>query len=221
MEANNFVEVIMDYKNAFGAEFREVKDRTRDGKPVRVVIATRVYATDPDDLWSAVTDAERFPRWFAPVTGRLEVGGRYQIEGNAGGAILECDPPARFEVTWEYGDQVSWVSVSLAEEAGGTRMTLEHVIPRDEESEKHWEKYGPGATGVGWDLTFLGLALHLDSGGDAIDQEENNAWLASNEGKAFLRSSARSWGDAHAAAGEDVGVAEAIAERNAGFYTGS
>jgi len=26
-------------------------------------------------------------------------------------------------------------------------------------SERHWKKYGPGATGVGWDLWFLALGL--------------------------------------------------------------
>ena len=49
----------MNYENAFGAEFREVQDRTRDGQPVRVVIGTRVYTTDRADLWNAMTDAER------------------------------------------------------------------------------------------------------------------------------------------------------------------
>ena len=49
----------MDYTSAFGAEFREVQDRTRDGKPVRAVIATRSYATDCGDLWEALTDAEQ------------------------------------------------------------------------------------------------------------------------------------------------------------------
>ena len=40
----------MDYGAAFGAEFREVQDRTRDGQPVRAVIASRVYATECADL---------------------------------------------------------------------------------------------------------------------------------------------------------------------------
>jgi uncharacterized protein YndB with AHSA1/START domain len=128
----------MDYGDAFGAEFREVQDRTRAGQPVRAVIATRLYATDRGDLWKALTDAERLPRWFAPVTGQLELGGRYQLEGNAGGSILKCVPSEELEITWEFGGQVSWVRVSLTQEAGGTRMTLEHLIPKDEAAEAHW-----------------------------------------------------------------------------------
>ncbi len=210
----------MDCTNAFGAEFREVQDRTHDGQAVRVVVATRLYATDRDDLWNALTDAERLPRWFLPVTGQLELGGRYQLEGNAEGSVLQCDPPEALEVTWEFGGHVSWVHVRLAQDEGGTRLTLEHLIPKDEASEEHWKQYGPGAGGVGWDLSFLGLALHLDSGGQAIDQSRNNAWLASDAGKAFMRTSSNLWREAHAKAGEDPEVAEAMARRTADFYAG-
>jgi uncharacterized protein YndB with AHSA1/START domain len=211
----------MVYAGAFGAQFREVEARTRDGQPVRAVIATRVYTTDRSDLWDALTNAERIPRWFAPVTGQLELGGRFQIEGNAGGSILKCDPPEAFEITWEFGDHLSWVQLSLVQEADGTRMTLEHSIPKDEAAEEHWQQYGPGATGVGWDLTFLGLGLHLDRGGQELDREKNHAWMASDEGKAFMRTSAELWGEAHVNAGEKPAVAEAMVERTADFYTGS
>ena len=210
----------MDYTNAFGAEFREIQDRTHDGQAVRAVVATRLYATDRDDLWNALTDAERIPRWFMPITGQLEVGGRYQLEGNAEGSILQCDPPEALEVTWEFGGNVSWVHLRLAQDEGGTRLTLEHLIPRDEASEEHWKQYGPGAGGVGWDLSFLGLALHLDSGGQAIDRSKSDAWLASDAGKAFMRASSNFWGEAHVKAGEDPEVAEAMARRTAGFYAG-
>ena len=211
----------MDYGNAFGAEFREVQDRTRDEQPVRAVVATRLYGTDCGDLWNALTDAERIPRWFAPVTGELEIGGRYLIEGNAGGSILKCAPPEELEITWEFGGQVSWVRVSLEQEAAGTRMTLEHLIPKDQAAEDHWKQYGPAATGVGWELALLGIALHLDSGGQAIDQDKNNAWLASDAGKTFMRTSADRWRVAHVAAGENPDVAAAMATRTADFYTGA
>lgn len=210
----------MDYTNAFGAEFRQVLDRSRDGRDVRVLVATRVYSTDREDLWNAVTDAERLRRWFSPVSGQLELGGRYQVEGNAAGSILRCDPPEALEVTWEFGGNTSWVHVRLEQDTQGTRLTLEHLIPKDESSEQHWKKYGPGAAGVGWDLSFLALALHLGSGGQAIDQEQNNAWLASDDGNAFMRSSAKLWCEAHVKAGESAGVAEAMAQRTADFYTG-
>jgi uncharacterized protein YndB with AHSA1/START domain len=210
----------MDYTNAFGAEFREVQERNHDGKDVRVVVASRVYATDPDDLWNALTDAERIPRWFLPISGRLELGGRYQLEANAGGSILRCDPPEALEVTWEFGEQTSWVRLRLAQAEGGTRLTLEHLTPKDEGAEEHWKQYGPGAAGVGWDLSFLGLALHLGSGGEAVDPQESHAWMVSEQGRAFMRDSANRWGEAHVRAGEDREVAEATAQRTGAFYTG-
>ena len=214
-------EVLVDFTSGFGAEFREVKGSTHDGQDVRVVVASRVYSTDREDLWNALTDAERIPRWFLPITGQLEVGGRYQLEGNAAGSILKCDPPEALDVTWEFGGQVSWVHLRLAQDGGGTRLTLEHLIPKDEKAEEHWKQYGPAAVGVGWDLSFLGLALHLESGGQAIDQEESHAWMASDPGKTFMRASAEAWGEAHVKAGEDRDVAEAMARRTADFYTGA
>jgi uncharacterized protein YndB with AHSA1/START domain len=211
----------MDHGNAFGAACREIQGRTRNEQPVRAVIATRLYATDCGDLWNALTDTKRLPRWFAPVTGQLQLGGQYQIKGNAEGSILKCDAPEEFEITWEFGGHVSWVRVLLTQEADETRMTLEHLIPKDEAAEDHWKQFGPGAGGVGWDLSLFGLDLHLDSGGQAIDQDQNDAWMASDEGKAFMRTSADRWREAHVGAGEDPGVAEAMARRTSEFYTNS
>ncbi len=85
----------------------------RDGKPAKRITAARTYPTSVEDLWDAVTNIDRIPRWFLPVTGDLRPGGRYQLEGNAGGEVLECEPPRRFEITWEMGDDTSWVTVEL------------------------------------------------------------------------------------------------------------
>ncbi|MCG8457180.1 MAG: SRPBCC family protein [Holophagales bacterium] len=210
----------MDFDGALGTEFREVRDVEHDGRPARAVVGSRFYSTDPDDLWDALTCAERLPRWFLPVSGELRLGGRYRLEGNAEGTITRCDPPEALEITWEYSGNVSWVSVRLQAEEGGSRLTLVHTMTKDEESEAHWATYGAGATGVGWELSFFGLGLHLGSGGEAIDREATDAWLASDPGKAFVRSAAESWGRAHAEAGEDPQTARAMAERTAAFYTG-
>ncbi len=210
----------MDYSRPLGTEFREVRDVEHDGKPARAVEGSRVYPTGSDDLWDALTNAERIPRWFLPIRGDLRLGGRYQIEGNAEGTITRCDPPEALDVTREFGGNVSWVSVRLAPEDGGARLTLVHTMLKDAAGEAHWETYGPGAVGVGWDLSFLGLGMHLASGGEAIDREASDAWLGSDEGKAFLRVSAEAWGRAHAAAGEDAQVAGAMAARTASFYLG-
>ena len=68
----------------------------------------QTYDATVEEVWEACTTAERIPRWFLPVTGDLRLHGRYQLEGNAGGEILTCDPPNGFTATWEYGGDVSW-----------------------------------------------------------------------------------------------------------------
>ena len=77
--------------------------------------ASRI-ATDAADLWDACTNIDRIPRWFLPITGDLKVGGQYQLEGNASGTILTCDPPRAFTATWEYGGDVSWIEVHVTDQ---------------------------------------------------------------------------------------------------------
>ena len=76
-----------------GAMTREVHNLEKDGQPAKAVLASRVYDTTPADLWDALTSPERIRRWFAPVTGDLQRGGRYHVEGNASGTVLECGAP--------------------------------------------------------------------------------------------------------------------------------
>jgi uncharacterized protein YndB with AHSA1/START domain len=207
------------FADAFGAEFREVAEREHDGKPARVVMAVKTYATSPADLWDAVTNPERIPRWFAPVSGDLHLGGRYQIEGNAGGLITRCDPPEAFDVTWEFMGGMSWVTLRLAPLGDDTRLTLEHIVAASDVDE-HWAKYGPAAVGVGWDLSLLGLQAHLAAGGAMLPKEARDSWAASEAGKVMMRASAAAWAEAHIAGGEDPATARAMAERTASFYTG-
>ncbi len=207
----------VDVAKHLGAVTRTVIQREHQGKPAKVIIATRTYDTTPEDLWDALTSRERLPRWFLPIEGDLKVGGRYQLKGNAGGEILECDQPARLRVTWEMQGQASWVEVTLAPEGPErTKLTLEHVAHVPEE---FWGQFGPGAVGVGWELGLLGLALHLIAGPTSAHPDAD-AWSTTDEGKAYVRGSSDGWGQAHAASGEDAKVAEASAERTRQFYTG-
>lgn len=202
--------------NYLGAEFRRYDERQHDGRPARVVVATRTYDTTSADLWDALTNAERLPRWFLPVEGDLRPGGRYQLKGNAGGTITRCEPPRALDLTWEFGGATSWVTVRLAAKGAATELTLEHIVAASDLDE-HWKQYGPGAVGVGWDLTLMGLGTHLASGA-ALSHEEAERWGASAEGKAFMRASADAWAAAHVAGGEDPETARAMARRTASFY---
>jgi hypothetical protein len=167
-------------------------------------------------MWDAITNPTRIPRWFSPVSGDLRLGGRYQIEGNAGDTITACDAPHSFASTWEFAGGVSWLDMELtAEGEGNTRVTLKHTVPVD----AHYQQFGPGAVGTGWDLALLGLHLYLSSG-TPLDPKEVDAWSTSDDGKTFVRRCAEDWGRAALGAGDDPEAAKASAERTAGFYTG-
>lgn len=209
----------MEFSNPLGIKYRVVKEIDHEGQAARVVSGSATYDTDLNDLWDAVTNPERIPRWFLPISGDLKTGGQYQLEGNAGGKITRCDPPEAFDITWECGGNVSWVRVRLDAHDNGARLTLEHIMAKDEASEAHWRKYGPGAAGVGWDLSFVGLDLHLRTG-EKVSPEEAENWTTTEEGKTFIRASATAWGEAHVDSGENEPVATEMADQTAKFYCG-
>lgn len=188
-------------------------DHDGPGTPddVYVVEIKRTYDADPADVWDACTTPERVARWFSPISGDLRLGGRYAIEGNASGEILECEAPHRLALTWEFGGDTSWVTLDLTAVGEATELVLRHRQSRTD----HWATFGPGATGVGWDLTVLGLAWHL-AGVESTHAE----FEANPEAKEFIRGAATAWGDAHEKAGAPSQVAAAAARATADAFTG-
>jgi hypothetical protein len=64
-------------------------------------------------------------------------------------------------VSWLFGENPGFSEVEVRLTAEGderTRFELEHVAIVPPEM---WDQFGPGAVGVGWDLTVVGLGLHL------------------------------------------------------------
>lgn len=215
---------MVDVQRQLDAVTREIADEEVDGFPARVQTLAQTYPSPIDDVWDAVTSADRIARWFQPISGDLLPGGRYQIEGNAGGEVQECTPPtggvAHYRVTWEYGGGVTWLTVRLtAEGEDATRFELEHLARTDDVPAGFWDLYGPGATGVGWDGGLLGLALYL-SGGGGPTPAEAEAWAFTDEGRAFYRGAADAWGAAHVADGADASAAARAADSTYAFYTG-
>ena len=162
-------------------------------------MARRAYPTDRADLWDCLTNPERIPRWFLPVTGELAEGGKYQVVGNAGGMVESCDEPRAFAVTWEFGGMVSWLAVSLTEGTDGTTLELVHEAPVDPDM---WALYGPGAVGLGWDMALLGLGMYVETG-EAVDPEVAAGLNFMPEGQQFLRLAADGWRDAAVADGDE------------------
>src|SRR6516225_1137365 len=209
---------MIDVKHQISEVRREVGSRVLEAGEARVITISQAYEGSLDDVWDACTNPARIARWFLPVSGDLKLGGRYQLEGNAGGTIESCDPPKSFFATWEYGGEVSWIEVRFtAEAADRTRLEVEHIA---HVSDERWAEFGPAAVGIGWDMALVGLSLHL-SGGPAMDPQAGMAWAASDEGKRFMTLSGERWGEAHIASGADEAEARAMAGRTIAAYTGA
>jgi uncharacterized protein YndB with AHSA1/START domain len=147
--------MIIDIAEQIGATSREVsRQHTESGETVAVTLQRR-YLADPADVWEAITDPERVRRWFMPLTGDLREGGNFQLEGNASGDILKCEPPRHLMVT--FGGASSIVDVQLSGESQQTLLKLTHSVPI--------ELAGSGAgalyVGPGWDGALMGIAVYL------------------------------------------------------------
>ena len=204
-----------DFESHLGATERSVSLLERDGRPASAVTISRSLTATVDDLWDAVTNGDRIPRWAMPISGELELGGRYQLEGNAGGVITECEPLSRISVTWKFAGDVSWVELRFSDgESGSPQLSVTHTAHLS----PHWDEYGPGAVGVGWELALAGLALHLEHPNEPKPDEME--FVTSADGKAFITGSSQAWGQAAVVAGTDPGTATAAVRSTTAFYTG-
>jgi uncharacterized protein YndB with AHSA1/START domain len=209
---------MIDVVHEIDAIQRSLTDGRLGDADARVLTLRRTYDAPIEDVWDALTNPARIGRWFMPISGDYRVGGRYQLEGNAGGEIQACERPNRFRITWVYGDGaesgISEVEVRLSP-AGedATNFEMEHIAVVPEET---WPMYGPGAVGVGWDMGLLGLGLHLATGETVADP---TAWQLSDEGRDFATRSSQAWGAANVAAGADPDVAATGVANTIAFYT--
>lgn len=175
---------MIDIDTQVNAIQREVERRPSDDGEMVSVLLRREYRASVADVWDAVTDPERIRRWFMPISGDLREGGDFQLEGNAGGRILRCDPPRLLRAT--FGGETSIVELRLRDDGDGrTSLELEHSVPLAMAGS------GAGAlyVGPGWDGAFLALGLYLD--GTTI--EDPVAAASSPEAQAFSRRSVGAW----------------------------
>lgn len=159
------------------------KKESQSGEVVSVQMRRR-YQAAIDDVWSALTDPERVERWFYPLTGDLHAGGSFQLEGNAGGDILECEPPQLLKVT--FGGPTSLVELRLTQDGDDdTVLDLEHTVPIE------MAQSGAGAlyVGPGWDGAFMALDLYLKG----VVADDPIAAASSPEAVEFSKRSIDSW----------------------------
>ena len=136
-----------------------------DGKGV--VRMEGSYHTDIDDLWSALTDAQRLARWIAEVEGDLRLGGAFQATFTSGwegpGRVDACNPPRHLLVTMSPGGEEETVieAVLVTDGDQTTLVVEERGIPLDELA----------AHGAGWQAHLEDLAAYGDG-------RESTGWRA-------------------------------------------
>jgi uncharacterized protein YndB with AHSA1/START domain len=196
---------------------RQVFMRPIPAGEAQCVKLQRDFDTPIAAVWKACTDPDQLGLWFLDLSGDLRIGGEYQLKGNAHGEILACDPPYSLRVTWVFGEKPTGIDVTevelylSADEDGRTNLTLEHAVVVNP---KLWNMYGPGAAGVGWDMSLLALGCHLH--GQVIG--DRSAWKASTEIRHFIGQSAEGWGTAHLAAGASPSGAASAVRNTTSFY---
>jgi uncharacterized protein YndB with AHSA1/START domain len=174
---------MIDIARQLAAIHREVGKHPADSGEEVTVLLRRSYDADIEDVWDAVTDPDRVKRWFLPLSGDLRPGGKFQLEGNAGGEILTCEPPRLLKVT--FGGPASLVELRLSAAGETTTLELEHTVPL--------EMAGSGAgalyVGPGWDGALMALDLFLR--GEVI--ADPVAAANSREAQEFSRGSVQAW----------------------------
>lgn len=190
--------------------------QTKDGEPARLVALSDTFEAAPEAVWSAIVEPKNLGVWFFRLQGKLHQGGNYRLRQNADGEILECDPARRLAVSWNYGGMTSWLTLSLTAEGGGTRLTLEHLMVVTDET---WDYYGPGATGVGWDLAFRGLRIFLATG-TGVNADQLSGWTRTDEGIAICTASSEGWVQAALSDGANPETARNAGAMTVAFYTG-
>lgn len=206
-----------DFIDRLNEVHREVGTRTVSEGQARTILLRRTYNAAIEDVWDACTNPERISRWFLPVRGELKLGGHYQLEGNAGGEILRCEPPRLLRVSWLFGDNPGFSEVEVRLSAEGEERTLfelEHIAVVPPEM---WDRYGPGATGVGWDMALLSFGLHLSGG--SIDSPAE--WERSDEARDLMVRSSRAWGEAYRAFGASDDTVASVVAATTEFYAPS
>lgn len=124
---------------------------------VGVVRMEDTYATDIDDLWSALTKPDRLTRWIADVEGELSVGGTFHARFTSGwegpGRVDVCEPPRRLLLTMDPGTpDETVIEADLRTDGAHTLLVIEERgIPMPELA----------AHGAGWQAHVEDLGAYL------------------------------------------------------------
>lgn len=134
----------------------------------------------PDTVFRFFTDSERWAAWWGPgstidarVGGALSI--RYPNGIEAGGEVLELEPPSRIAFSYGYasgepiGVGASKVVIRLQSHATGTELSLTHELPTEELRDQHIQ---------GWRYQLSVFANVVADQLNAQVAERIDGWLA-------------------------------------------
>lgn len=166
------------------------------------------FPTSAHTLFGYLTEPDHLNKWFGKVQ-RDEF--LYEIEGNAHGRIESCKDNS-FLITWEVDGKVSFLNVEITRITDGSAQLSAGFSTDIEDIKQDFDqKYGSGATGVGWDLSLWALRRYISGMTGEPAQEDYSA---------FVTDSATAWGVADEASGIDPDVTRTHAENTRRFYLG-
>ena len=140
----------------------------RSADSAGVVRVEERYATDIDDLWSALTDPDRLARWYGQVDGELGLDDEFRMYVDTSGwkgtgRVEACEPPRRLMVTTKELSESfrKTVEATLTSEDDHTVLVIEvRGMPLDKIA----------FFGAGWQIHTEDLAAYL-AGGERGDTE--------------------------------------------------
>ena len=109
--------------------------------------------------FTLVLDGQRRTRTWRPLPVGRQCGRRHSSVRTAVALLAHVGDSQATSVGWRFAFR------PMA--AGRTKLMLTHTAHLS----AHWDEYGPGAAGVGWELTLLGLAIHVARSSAAMPDE--------------------------------------------------
>lgn len=181
----------------------------RDNSAVVSQHLSAQYPLSAAQLFDYLTSPEHLKNWFGKVNRDEFI---YEIENNAQGRIESCKDHS-FLITWELDGVVSFLNVEITEISEGVAQLAAGFSTDAKDIKEHSdEKYGSGATGVGWDLSLLSLRRYVSGVAEEPSQQEYAA---------FVADSAHAWGEADQASGVDPETTRKQSENTRRFYLGT
>lgn len=120
---------------------------------------SRTFAQSPSEVWTALTDPAWLPKWLAPGTIDLHVGGRARLDFADSGIVIDSevtqsDPGHLLEYAWSRpGEPLRPLTWTLAAFLDGCRLTLTLGVPEGEDVARSC---------AGWDAHLDMLAAALE-----------------------------------------------------------